>query len=210
MMTNVMTNLTSRQRILAYLKLHNGASSTELSRALGVTPANARHHLSILVADGRVKLLGVRLGEMGGRPVKVYGQGNAALGDSLAGLAQALLSQLQAGRTANEQEEFLHALAMRVVPSHANEKGTHITRRLALTIERLNELGYASRWEAHAAAPRIIFERCPYAAVIARHPELCRMDRMILALQLDLSVEQTACLEKNARGTTFCQFAVGR
>ena len=85
----------------------------------------------------------------------------------------------------------------------------HITRRLAAVIEFLNRLGYAARWEAHAAAPRIIFEHCPYALLVAKHPELCRMDAFLLMQRLDRQVEQTACLERNARGTLFCQFVVG-
>ncbi len=209
-MTNVMTNLTSRQRILAYLLHHHGVSAAEISLALDVTPANSRHHLSILLADGRVKIIGDRIHQGPGRPVKIYGLGDASSGNNMAGLADALLVQFLENLPASTEMEILQALARRIVKAGPWDKNTHITRKLAMMIEELNHLGYSSRWEAHAAAPRIIFERCPYSMLIDKHPELCRMDAIILRQQLGLDVIQTACLEKTARGTLYCQFAVGR
>jgi predicted ArsR family transcriptional regulator len=208
MMTNVMTNITSRQRILAYLRQHHGVSAAEISLALGVTPANARHHLSILESDGRVKLLGLRTGLGSGRPVKVFGLGEAVTGDNMDGLAQALLQQLFTTCPVNARDDLIQSLAGRILPPA--DSGAHITRKLALTIEKLNRLGYTSRWEAHAVAPRIIFESCPYAGLIQKFPELCQMDRSILQQQLGVNVVQTARLEKTTRGTLQCQFAVSR
>jgi predicted ArsR family transcriptional regulator len=84
---------------------------------------------------------------------------------------------------------------------------TPITRRLALAIERLNTLHYQARWEAHAQGPRVIFELCPYTPIIARHPELCRMDKFLLQELLGLEVSLSAKLELNTRGLPFCMFA---
>jgi predicted ArsR family transcriptional regulator len=207
-MTNVMTKFTSRQRILVYLGQHHGASALEISRALLVTAANTRYHLSILVSDGRVQVLGFRSEQGRGRPVQIYGLGEAALGDNLADLVDALFSLVWGSVPATDRDPLLLTLANRLVPITTDEANTHITRRLAQTIARLNHSGYAARWEAHAAAPRIIFEHCPYAAVIARHPELCRMDKFILGQHLGGNVEQNARLEKTVRGTLYCQFVV--
>ena len=209
-MTNVMTKQTSRQHILAYLRDHNGVSATEMSRPLRVTAANIRHHLSILVSDGRVKIIGTRPGHNRGRPVQIFGLSDAAVGDNLAGLADALLSEIMVNMAAPAQDAVLQSLAARLASAQSGESTGHITRRLAVTIEQLNLLGYVSRWEAHADGPRVIFEHCPYAAVIGRHPELCRMDAFLLARLLGCKVEQTARMEKNARGTLFCQFVLMR
>ena len=205
-MTNVMTKSPARQRILAYLAQHNGASALEISRALDVTAANIRHHLSILVADGRAQMLGSRPEQARGRPVQVYGLGESAQGDNLAALAGGLLAEIFKNASTDERENLLQALASRLAPHPAGDANLHITRRLAQIIARLNRSGYAARWEAHAIAPRIIFDHCPYAVLIQEHPEICQIDRNILRLGLGGHVEQTARLEKNARGTTFCQF----
>ena len=211
-MTNVMTTQTSRQRILVYLSQHKGASAAEIGRSLRVTAANVRQHLSILVSDGRVQVLGLRPGEARGRPVQIYGLADAAMmGDHLAGLAGALLAQMAESVPKDKQDAFLRALALRLKPDGSGrpgEVGVNITRRLAMSIEQVNRLGYAARWEAHAAAPRIIFEHCPYRALVEKHPELCRMDALLLAEYLGREVEQTAKLEKNVRGTLFCQFVL--
>jgi predicted ArsR family transcriptional regulator len=208
-MTNVMTKQTSRQRILAYLRDHNGVSAAEMSRPLRVTASNIRHHLSILVADGRVKNIGTRPGNSRGRPVQIYGLSDAAVGDNLAGLADALLSEILENVPAPALDAFLQSLAARLAVAQSGEAAGHITRRLALTIGQLNRFGYASRWEAHAAGPRVIFEHCPYSAVIGRHPELCRMDAFLLADLLKADVTQVSKLELNARGLPFCMFVVG-
>jgi predicted ArsR family transcriptional regulator len=208
-MTNVMTKQTSRQRILAYLRDHNGVSATEMSRALRVTAANVRHHLSILVADGRVKNIGTRPGKSPGRPVQIFGLSDAALGDNLAGLANALLSQVLENVSAPALDTLLQELAARLAPVEPGEATGHITRRLALTIARLNRLGYAARWEAHAAGPRVIFEHCPYAAIIDRHPELCRMDAYMLSNLLNSEITQVSKLGLNTRGLPICIFVVG-
>ncbi len=208
-MTNVMTKTTSRQKILAYLRTHNGVTSAEMARSLQVTPANMRYHLSHLAADGRVKIISLRQ-DGRGRPVKVYGLSDALVGDNLAGLADVVLSKLLAGFPVAERESVLGALAAQLAASTPPERTLHITRRLALTIERLNALHYQSRWEAHAQGPRVILEHCPYAAILAKHPELCRMDGFLLQDLLGTATEQSAKLELNARGLPFCMFVVGR
>jgi predicted ArsR family transcriptional regulator len=209
MMTNVMTKQTSRQRILAYFGAHNGVSAAEMSRALRVTAANIRYHLSILVADRRVKIIGVRPGDARGRPVQIYGLSDAKVGDNLAGLAEVLLLEILENVPAPVLDTLLQSLAARLASAQSGGATGHITRRLSLTIEQLNRLGYASRWEAHAAGPRVIYEHCPYATIIDRHPELCRMDVFLLADLLKSNVTQSARLELNARGLPFCMFIIG-
>jgi predicted ArsR family transcriptional regulator len=208
-MTNVMTKPTARQRILVYLRAHHGVSAAEMSRVLRVTAANVRHHLSILVAVGRVKNLGARPGKVRGRPVQIFGLSDAAVGDNLAGLAEVLLAEILGNVPAPGQAALLQSLAGRLAAALPAEATGHITRRLAQTIEQLNRLGYAARWEAHAAGPRVIFEHCPYAAVIERHPEICRMDTFLLADLLKAEITQVSRLELNARGLPFCMFVLG-
>ncbi len=203
-----MSKPNARQRILAYLQTHPGVTAGEIGRALRVTPANIRHHLSILVSDGRAKALGERHGPGRGRPLQVYGLGDAAAGDNLSGLADAALFEWLGRLPPVEQDSALQVLAGYLASSAAGGQAGTITRRLALAIERLNALHYQSRWEAHAQGPRVLFEHCPYAAIIAKHPELCRMDKILLQGLLGVEVTQSAKLELNARGLPFCMFVV--
>ena len=156
----------ARQRILAYLQSHHGVTAAEVSRALRVTPANIRHHLSILAADGRAKVVGERrpgkdAGQGRGRPVQMWGLGNVASGDNLSVLAEAALAQWLEGLSPDQRDSALGALAARLADVPAGERSGPIIRRLAQAMARLNELHYRARWEAHAQGPRVIFEHCP-------------------------------------------------
>jgi predicted ArsR family transcriptional regulator len=205
MMTNVMTKSFSRQKMFAYLCAHPGATAGEVARAFHVTPANVRHHLSILVADGRVQVLGQRQLEGRGRPVRFY-EVNDTPDSSL--LAEAILTEWLENVPAAGRDDALRSLAGHLVATQLNEGTGPALRRLSLTIERLNRLGYRSRWEAHAAGPRVILGRCPYAMMIDRHPELCRMDQFLLEKSLAQPVGQLAKLEHDERGLPFCVFAL--
>ena len=207
-MTFVMTKNTSRQRILAYLSQHNGASAQEISLALRVTSANIRYHLALLVSDQLAQGLGLRSDLGRGRPVQVYGLSEAVLGNNLNRLVDVLFAKVLESGPGAEVDSVLESIASALVPFKEGQASGHITRRLAHTIAVLNQNGYNARWEAHAEAPRIIFERCPYNSIVMAHPEMCRIDVLILSRRLGGEIEQTAQLEKSSRGTRFCQFSI--
>ena len=162
-----------------------------------MTPANARHHLGILAADGRAQVVSQRQ-EGRGRPEKVYRLAGTLMGDNLAALTEALL--MEAG-TGVEMEALGRRLA-----GEGPGAGQPLMRRLESTVERLNKMHYQARWEAGAEGPRVVLGHCPYAAVIEAHPELCVMDAALLGRLLGGGVRQSARLEAGAGGTRFCAF----
>jgi predicted ArsR family transcriptional regulator len=107
------------------------------------------------------------------------------------------------------REAGLRSVAQRLVGENLPTPDLPVPRRLALTIDRLNELHYQARWEASPAGPRILLGHCPYAEIISRYPELCRMDAHLLELLLALPARQTAKLERSATGLPQCAFIVG-
>ncbi len=191
----------ARQKILAFFKKQNIATAIEISAALRVTPANVRHHLLLLAADGLVEAVSLRRQGQRGRPQKVYRLGSALLGDNLALLAEALLGQVPP----EQAQATLEALG-RALAGTPPERSTPLMRRLALTVERLNAMHYHARWEAHRAGPRIVLGHCPYAAIIERRPELCRVDAVLLQTLLGGSLEQLAKLERTEMGNVYCVF----
>src|ERR1700752_4703824 len=84
---------TARQKVLPFLTKTRIASAREISRALRMTAASVRHHLRVLVSDGRLEVstLGTREGR--GRPEKVYSLPRAVWGDNLSALVDALLAE---------------------------------------------------------------------------------------------------------------------
>ena len=190
--------LTARQKVLAYLNKTRTASAREVSRALKMSAANVRHHLRVLVSDGRLEAAAVRGREGRGRPEKVYSLPRAALGDNLAVLADALLGEAGSGVR-------MEALAKQLA-SETNMASEPLARRLNLTIEKLNQMNYHARWEAGPEGPRIIFGHCPYAAIIEKHPELCRMDEALLKALMGQSAEQLSKIGQDK--SLSCVFAM--
>jgi len=190
---------TTRQKILDYLKRNRSVSSREIARALHMTPANARHHLGILAADGRVEVINQR--QVGrGRPEKVYQLSGTLMGDNLSALVDAVLTE-----TSGTVE--MEALGKRMA-GETDSASQPLMGRLVSTVKHLNVMHYQARWEAGADGPRVVLGHCPYAGVIDKHPELCRMDAALLAKLLGDDVIQTAKLEAGAGGRPYCAFVL--
>lgn len=192
---------TSRQKILTHLKKTRSASAREIARALKLSAPNVRHHLSVLCSDGRVEMTAIHNREGRGRPEKVYSLSEAALGDNLSALAVSVLTV--AGSTLS-----MDAVA-RFVLDDSQFAGLSMNRRLALLVEKLNEMHYQARWEAGAGGPRVLLGRCPYARVIDAHPEICTMDTALLANALARNVSTLKKNETPARGVCPFIFQIG-
>ena len=192
--------ITARHKVLAFLTRTRTASVREISRALKMPAANVRHHLRVLVSDGRLELASVREREGRGRPEKVYSLPRAALGDNLSVLADALL--MEAGSQVRGE-----ALAQRLI-GESNFASQPVVKRLNLVVEKLNQMNYHARWEAGREGPRIIFGHCPYAAIIEKHPELCKMDAVMLKELMGQSAEQLSKIGQEK--SLSCVFAMGR
>ncbi len=188
--------LTTRLRILDYLRRHHTATASELTRFLAMTGANVRYHLAVLEANQLVEVVG-RRHEGPGRPAQVYGLSRHVLGDGLDELTAAMFDEWMQKQTAAEQEAALVRIAARLAGKiPAMEQGlVPLPRRLADTLARLNELHYQARWEAGATGPKIILEHCPYAAVLNRVPALCRMDAFLLETLLQMPMRQVVRME---------------
>jgi predicted ArsR family transcriptional regulator len=203
-----MSVTTARQRVLAYLRKHRFASAREIARALEMTAANARHHLSILLADGRVEVSARRRGEKRGRPEKVYSLAQATLGNNLAALADALLDEWLGKMPESARLDALIILARHLAESLADSTaGGPAAKRLTRLVEHLNRANYHARWEAGAEGPRIVLTHCPYAAILEQHPELCQMDAALLSEGMRLPARQVARMGR--QGAPSCIFLLG-
>src|SRR5689334_23604892 len=191
---------TARQKVLTYLNKSRTASAREIARSLKMSAATVRHHLRVLAADGRLELSSVRGRDGRGRPEKIYSLPRAALGTNLAALSEALLAEAGPGI---RMESLAKQLAK--VDTFA---GQPLAKRLNLTIERTNGMNYHARWEAGSEGPRVVFSHCPYAAIIEKHPELCKMDEALLKDLVGQPARQI--LKTGKEGSSVCVFIVGR
>ena len=191
---------TARQKVLSYFEKSRTASAREIARALKMSAATVRHHLRILVSDGRLELWTVRGGDGRGRPEKIYALPRAALGDNLSALSDSLLTE--AGTVVS-----MEALARRLAGG-VNFADEPLAKRLNQTVEKFNHMNYHAHWEAGSEGPRILFGHCPYAAIIEKHPELCKMDVTLLKEWTVQPARQISRAGKD--GSTVCVFVMGR
>ena len=197
---------TTRQKCLAYLSKHKSATAEDFARAIGVTAADIRHHLSALIKEGLVETLREMPPSRRGRPRKTYRLSRIALGDNLPKLTDALLEEWNFSRKEGNEEVFYGRIADRLISSRKPDAQTPISRRLLVCIDLMNSMQYQARWEAHASGPKVILEFCPYLSIIDHHPELCQMDKLMLEKVLGGPIEQLAKLERGTRNIPVCIF----
>jgi DeoR family transcriptional regulator, suf operon transcriptional repressor len=204
-----MNKLTARQRVLAYLVKQPGASAIQIGHALKISAASIRHHLSILITDGRVVMISETRNKGRGRPVKIYRLSEKILGDNLSLLSRALLKSRLKKIPTSKQQPILNSVAVELADQIGRTNPNDpIAKRLTNLLEKLNEMHYQSRWEAGAEGPRIRYGHCPYAAIIDKHPELCQIDRYLLEEEIGTDARQLAKIEQKPGGITHCIFLI--
>jgi predicted ArsR family transcriptional regulator len=209
---------TSRQQVLDYVRAQRVVTAGDLSQAMQMTEANARHHLKVLAAQGLVAEVGLRSPRGKGRPEHLYGLSEQAAGHNLDQLACVLLDEMFVGATEQRRSQLINRLAELMAANvgcgagQGDETvplyGAHLTQRLYQSVRLLNRYNYEARWEAHAIAPRLILGHCPYTAIIENHPELCQLDGALLERLVGAAASQTAKRQPDPRGARQCVFVI--
>jgi predicted ArsR family transcriptional regulator len=122
------------------------------------------------------------------------------LGDNLSALSEALFTEVGSG--------FKVEMLAKYLAGEAHLAGQPLAKRLNLTVEKLNQMNYHARWEAGSEGPRVIFAHCPYASIIEKHPELCRMDQALLNEWMGGSARQV--FKAGTEGSSVCVFVIGK
>lgn len=194
--------LTSRQQIIETIRSQGQVTALDLSRILGMTQANARHHLTLLAEQGAIIKSAERRSSAKGRPAAVYELSDGVLGHNLELLIEALFAEA-AGTIPLER------LAARMLgadfPRPKNMLGL-----LSQLMGWLNQHHYAARWEAHQAGPRLLLQHCPYRSILAHQPELCELDRLILSQYTQMPVRLCQTLAAQPHGGNHCTFQIER
>ncbi len=204
---NSMTN--ARQKILNYILEQQSATVEELSKVFRVTPANIRHHLSILTGQGSLKIIGHKPKAGKGRPSQIYSASLLRDQNNLEQLADTLLTTVLSNTPAEGSNTKLHDIARQMASNCILDK-YNPTRRLYSSIRALNRMSYQAHWEAHRDNPRIMLDHCPYLTLLEHHPEICQLDAFVLQELLDTPVRQVEKLGLNARGIPECVFLLNR
>jgi predicted ArsR family transcriptional regulator len=195
----------TRQHLLDILKNKPNCTAAELSRAMQLTKADVRHHLSNMVAEGLIVVTGHLHSGRRGRPARQFSIA-AEQDHNFDLLSSALLAVSLQNLSPSGQSAYFKRVAAQL--GGENIPDGPLAQRLAGTVEKLNELGYQARWEAHADAPRLILESCPFTPLLSEYPELSQLDEFLLEFLLRQPVAQIESPTPGADG--HCIFLVGK
>jgi predicted ArsR family transcriptional regulator len=199
----------SRQKILNFILEQQSTTVEELSKVFKVTPANIRHHLSILIEQGSVQVIGQKAAAIRGRPAQIYSATQHSNQNNLDHLTETLLSILLQDSGSDERNQVLKKIARQMV-TYFKLDTYNPTRRLYSSIRILKRMNYQAHWEAHIENPRIMLGHCPYRAILDHYPEICQMDAFMLQELLDTPVKQVEKLIFNTKGLAECVFLLNR
>lgn len=196
----------TRQLILDYLDGKQSGTAPEIARAINLTAANVRHHLSILLKEGVIEAVGEHHTRQRGRPSLRYALSAHIHQHNLDQLTGVLLAELLSDLHAQEKTRALKLIAHRLADDQSIPE--NLSQRLFQAVQRLKDMHYDAHWEAHAEAPNIIFGFCPYAGILAEHPELCEMDAHLIEALLGRPAQLVDKMAKDDRGSTYCRFII--
>jgi predicted ArsR family transcriptional regulator len=199
----------ARQKILHFIIEQQSATVEELSKAFKVTPANIRHHLSILTGQGSVKVIGQKAAALRGRPAQIFICTQQNSQNNLDHLTEVLFSISIQNARPDELIPLLKSIASQMVAKFPIDLHNP-TRRLYSSIRALNHMSYQAHWEAHVENPRIMLGYCPYRAILDHHPEICQLDAFILEELSGTPVKQLEKLELNTKSLPQCIFLLNQ
>ena len=184
----------TRQQILTYLTTHSGATAEEISRYLDLTPANIRYHLGLLVSSGWVQISGKRGPGWAGRPTKLYNLTSRSLGSNIESLLTVILETLNSAHFADETFESIAAVLAQKAALNTRNR----IQRYNQALEYLNQLNYHANWEAHPEGPQVVLRHCPYREMAKDQDQLCQIDRALVSILFDTTLELS---QKRSFGT---------
>lgn len=202
---------TVRKRILEILKQQGQATVSELATLLEMAPVSVRYHLDILQGDRLIEASTLRRKGSVGRPTQVYSLTQDAdefFPDNFAALTAGLIQQMKKMLSPEQVDTAFCALAQEMAAEcvcRNNGKGD-ARARLDQVVDFLNERGYFARWEEDQEGRLLLHtHNCPYAGVSTEHPELCRMDSVLVQELTGLPCER---LDAVAEGGDCCTYRV--
>jgi predicted ArsR family transcriptional regulator len=176
----------------------------ELTQALDLTHTAVRAHLAALERDGLVKQRSERRGT--GKPSSVYDLTEASeyLFPKSYGLYLDQLLEVLSERTpTDEVESLLREVGRRIAAQWTIPPGD-LRVQLDEAAEVLNELGGLMERETQGETLCIRGYRCPFAAVVQEHPEVCELAETLVTELVGVPIQEQC----GRTGPEPCRFVV--
>jgi predicted ArsR family transcriptional regulator len=202
---------TFKQRILENIARERAVTVPELSKLLGISKPAVQYHIRNLLQAGEIEP--ANAGEaptLQGRPMKHYRVSQTRRPDNLEHLADVLLRQLFPGNGDTPQiSEKLKQIAA-LLAGDAPHSDQPLIRRIEHCMARLTEFNYNPHWEVARDGSLIHLRNCPYACLLASHPELCQLDHHLIETLLGVPVQISHLRRDRPDAEKVCEFVFKR
>lgn len=202
---------TTRSRVLKTLLLNQKRTVNELAESVDINPISVRHHVNKLEAEGLIQSQEERHGV--GRPRLVYSLSNKGMEQFPQRYLQLTLRLLEQLKT-SLPEKVLGNIFREVAEGIADDLTQHIDleklglkERLELLQEVLISEGFMVNLEEDEGNYYIVEASCPYHHVGEDHPEICVVDRELIAHFSASNPERIECI---LDGDKQCKYMIKR
>jgi DeoR family transcriptional regulator, suf operon transcriptional repressor len=188
----------TRNRVLHTLLLNQRRTVNELAESVGINPISVRHHVNKLEAEGLIESQEERHGV--GRPRLVYNltqKGMEQFPQRYLQLTLRLLEQLKS----NLPDEMIGDIFREVAQGIAGEitqqvdlTDLELEERLELLQNALVAEGFMVEIEEENGDYYIVEASCPYHHVGEDYPEICIVDKELIARFAFTSPERVECI----------------
>jgi DeoR family transcriptional regulator, suf operon transcriptional repressor len=197
----------TRERILQALLVHPRSTITNLAGEVGINDISVRHHISTLLIQGLIRAEEERHGI--GRPRQVFSlteAGSEMFPTNYLKLTTKILDQMKNSMPAQVVEKLFTEIALEMSANYKQlaEKMT-LEEKLNLIQNLLSREGFTVDWERSGDEYRINEISCPYLHVGQNHPEVCTVDKTLIATILSTPVEKINCV---LLGNDHCTYVI--
>jgi predicted ArsR family transcriptional regulator len=201
----------TRSRVLRSLLLNQQRTVNELADAVGINPISVRHHVNKLEAEGLIQSKEERHGV--GRPRLIYSLTNKGMEQFPQRYLQLTLRLLQQLKT-SLPDMALGDIFRDVAEGIADDLTEHIDlnelelqERLELLQNALVSEGFMVTLEEDEGNFYIVEASCPYHHVGEDYPEICAVDKELIAYFAASSPERIECI---LDGDKQCKYTIKR
>ena len=199
----------TRTRVLRTLLLNQSRTVNELAEAVEINPISVRHHVNKLEAEGLIQSEEERHGV--GRPRLIYSLTNKGMEQfpqRYLQLTLRLLQQMKENLSDNELGEIFQDLAKGIVGEmtrNVNLDDLNLIERLELLEQVLTSEGFMVNIVEEDDNFYLIEASCPYHHVGGDHPEICVVDRELIAHFTSTEPQRIECI---LDGDTQCKYQI--
>ncbi len=187
---------TTREKVMQSLLSKPRSTIQEIADYVGINAISVRHHINALLAENLIATDEERHGV--GRPRLVYfltEAGQEKFPTSYLRLTGRLLSQLKSSMPAALVDSLFTSIALDLSQDYMEKaKSMSLEEKLDLITSLLSREGFSVEWEKHGENYILVENSCPYYHVSQEHPEVCNVDKTMIANILSIPVEKISCV----------------